>query len=181
MRVHRFISLAFCAVLILPTARISRAQDAASAKSFIKSIFKLYENHGNGTTYSSLYFHSSLLSLIRADLKAENAASEVAEALDADIVWSCQDWGGGIRVRTMDVRLMKPGRALAVVTFLIGPPGNGSESNLYRMQYTLVAERGQWRIYDIEDLSPALEPTEPRSLRKQIQKDIEDFAHPPEP
>jgi hypothetical protein len=180
MRVRRFISFAFCTVLILPTARISRAQDAASAKSFIRSIFMLYGNHGNGTTYSSRYFHSSLLSLIRADLKAENAASEVAEALDADIVCDCQDWGG-MRVRTMDVRLVRPGRALAVVTFDFGTPVNRSESNLYRMQYTLVAERGQWRIYDIEDLSTTFDPDQPRSLRKQIQKDLEDFAHPPEP
>jgi hypothetical protein len=49
------------------------------------------------------------------------------------------------------------------------------------MQYTLVAERGQWRIYDIEDLSSTFDPDQPRSLRKQIQKDLEEFAHPPEP
>ncbi len=175
MRVRRFISLAFCAAFILPTARISRAQDADSAKSFIKSIFKLYENHGNGTPYTSRYFHSSLLSLIRADRKAANAASEVAEALDADVVCNCQDWEGGVRVRTMDVRLTKPGLALAVVTFDFGMPQNRSDSNLYRMQYTLVAERGQWRIYDIEDLSPTLDPDQPRSLRKQILMDIKDL------
>ena len=43
------------------------------------------------------------------------------------------------------------------------------------MQYTLVAERGQWRIYDIEDLSPTLDPDQPRSLRKQILMDIKDL------
>ncbi len=175
MRVRRFISFAFFAVLIPPTARISRAQDAASAKSFIKSIFKLYENHGDGTPYTSRYFHSSLLALIRADRKAANTASEIPEPLDADIVCDCQDWGG-MRVHTMDVRLEKPGLALAVVTFDFGMPQNRSDSNLYRMQYSLVAERGQWRIFDIEDLAGTPEPNQPRSLRKQILMDIKDLG-----
>jgi hypothetical protein len=174
MRVCRFISFAFCTVLILPAAQVSCAQDTASAKSFLNSIFKLYENDGKGTPYSARYLHSSLLSMIRADLKAANAASEVPWPLDADIVCDCQEWGG-IWVHIMDVKLEKPNRALAVVSFEFETPKNRSNSDLRRMQYTLVAERGEWRIYDIEDLTRTLDPGQSRSLRDQIKKDIADL------
>ena len=174
MCLRRFILFAFCAVLILPNAPLSRAQDAASAKSFLNSIFKLYQNHGNGTAYSPRYLHSSLLSLIHADLKAAKAASEVPWPLDADIVCDCQEWEG-IWVHTIEVKLEKPDRALAIVTFDFEAPGNRSKDDLRKMQYTLVPARGQWRIYDVEDLTRTVESDQPRSLRKQILDDIKDL------
>ena len=175
MRVRRIISFAFCAILILSTVRSARAQDAASAKSFLHSIFQLYENHGKGIRYRLRYLHSSFLSLIHADLKAAAAASEVPWPLDSDIVCDCQEWDG-IWVNKMDVKLEKPARARVVVTFYLQSPENRSDGDLRTMQYTLVAERGQWRIYDIEDLSGAHDPAQPRSLRKQILKDIRDLG-----
>jgi hypothetical protein len=174
MHFRRFISFAACAVLILHSARISHAQTAASAKSFLTSVFKLYENNDKGTPLSLRYLHSSLLSMIRANLKAANAASEVPAALDADIVCDCQEWQG-FWVHSMEVKLEKPDRAIAVVTFEVEAPKNPSTGDFRKMNYTLVTEHGEWRIYDIENMSRTLDSGQSRSLRDQIKKDIADL------
>jgi hypothetical protein len=174
MRVRMVAWLILCSVLLPPVAGSAQAQSAASAKTFLNSIFRLYENSGKGTPYSSRYLHASLHSLIRADLKAADAASEVPWPLDADIICDCQEWGG-IWIHKMDIKLVGTERAIAVVSFDFETPDNRSSSDVRSMRYTLVAEHGEWRIYDVEDLSRAIESGESRSLRKQILKDIESF------
>ena len=61
-------------------------------------------------------------------------------------------------------------------------PKNRPKDDSRTIQLTLVPERGRWRIYDIVYLSePHSDPDEPKSLRQQIQKDIDFYAHQPKP
>jgi hypothetical protein len=113
-----------------------------------------------------------LASLIAADIKA--AGSDIPAAGDGDLVCNCQEWDG-IWIFKMDVELVNPQRAEAVVSFAVYEPKDRPKNDLRTIKYTLVPERGQWRFYDVEDLSS------PGSLREQIRKDIDDHAHQPKP
>jgi hypothetical protein len=157
-----------------PSLRTAQAQDATSAKAFVNSIFQLYPNHGNGTPYSSRYFHSSLLALIHADLKAAETAHETPGPLDADIVCDCQEWEG-IWIHKIEVNIARPGRAIVTASFDIRGPENRDAIDLRIMRYTLVPEHGQWRIYDIQDLSPWKNAEVHVPLRRGILKDVELF------
>ncbi len=167
-------------IILWPTflAPAAAGQSAVSAKDFLSSIYQLYGNKGHGIPYSPRYIHSSLLFLIHADLKAAQAASEVPWPLDADIACDCQEWDG-IWLDKLDVKLEKPERAIVVASFYIYSPENrsGDDRDRREMRYTLLAERGGWRIYDIEDMSRKFDPKEPRSLRRQLRQDIESFKH----
>jgi hypothetical protein len=154
--------------------RDAHAQDAASARAFLNSIFQLYPNNGIGTPYSSRYIHSSLLALIHADLKAAEAAKETPGPLDGDIVCDCQEWDG-VWVHKIDVKIVKPGRAIVTASFDIRGPENRDAIDLRIMRYTLVPERGQWRIYDIQDLSPWEDAEVHLPLRKGILKEVQIF------
>jgi hypothetical protein len=90
-------------IAFLAPAIPSPAQDAASARAFLQFAYKHYENGGKGVDFSgpraSLYFHSSLLALIRGDEKA-NGPGYVG-VLDGDPVCGCQDWDGIRRLYPM--------------------------------------------------------------------------------
>jgi hypothetical protein len=164
-----------CFSFYLLTARPLLAQDAESAKAFLNSIFKLYANHGRGISanitgkcgLTTRFVHSSLLALIDANVKA--VGTDVPVACDSDIICGCQEWDG-IWVQKMVVTLETPQRAQALVTFSLHAPTNRANNTPRTRRYTLVLENGQWRIYDIAENT--------RSLRKTIQKEIDDYAHP---
>ncbi|MGD0786619.1 MAG: DUF3828 domain-containing protein [Terracidiphilus sp.] len=178
MRARLLFAFAFFAAVFLP-ANSSAAQDEASAKALLTTIFGHYGKGGKGVDYKSGYFHTSLVALVNADVKA--AGTDVPSATDGDPVCDCQEWDG-IWISKMDVKMETPQRAQAVVSFAIYAPKNRPKDDSRTIQLTLVPERGRWRIYDIVYLSePHSDPDEPKSLRQQIQKDIDFYAHQPKP
>lgn len=174
MRLRQVVLVVVSGAFLWPAPRDARAQDAASAKAFLISIFQLYPNHGHGTPYSPRYIHSSLLALIHDDLNAAEAAQEAPGPLDADIVCDCQEWEG-IWVHKIDVKIVEPGRAIVTASFDIHAPEDRNAIDLRIMRYTLVPEHGQWRIYDIQDLSPWEDAEAHVPLRMGILKDLEFF------
>jgi hypothetical protein len=178
MRARLLLAITFLVAAFLP-ANPSAAQDEASARALLTTIFGRYGKGSTGTDYKSGYFHSSLVALVNADVKA--AGTDIPAALDGDPVCDCQEWDG-IWVLKMDLTMETAQRAQAVVTFAIYAPGKRPKDDSRTIQYTLAPERGQWRIYDISYLSePRSEPGAPKSLRQQIQKDIDFYAHQPKP
>jgi len=163
-------SSALCLLAALPI----HAQDAASARAFINSIFQRYANGGGGTPFSLRYIHSSLLALIHTDLKAAERAHKIPDAIDGDIVCDCQEWEG-IWVHKIDAKIVKPGRAIVTASFDIHALESRDAIDLRVMRYTLVPEHGQWRIYDVQDQSPWEDADVHVPLRRLILKDLEYF------
>ncbi len=155
-------------------ARPSGAQDAASAKAFLAATYQHYQNGAEdgsaGINFdkpqAGRYYHSSLLALMRADVKA-NGRDNVP-AIDFDPICGCQDWDG-IWDLKIDVQVETPQRAQANVSFALAPPQNRPKDALRRLVMTLVPERGAWRIYDIRDES---DPSAIVELRKLLQDDL---------
>src|ERR1019366_1125050 len=93
-----FVHLIFGVVLfaVFVPAGLSSAQNADSAKAFLASIYRHYQNGGNGISIgdrsADRYFAASLLTLVRADARA--AGPDNVGAIDADPVCACQDWDG---------------------------------------------------------------------------------------
>jgi len=178
MRPRLLFAIAILAAVLLP-AIPSAAQDEASAKALLTNLFLRYAKAGKGVDYKSGYFHSSLVALVNADVKANG--TDVPAVLDGDPTCDCQEWDG-IWVLKMDVQMETPQRAQAVVSFAIYTPKNRPKDDSLTVKLTLVPERGQWRIYDIEYLvEPYSEPGAPKSFRERIQKDIDFYAHQPKP
>jgi len=178
MRAKLLFAIASLAAVSLP-AIPSTAQDEASAKVLLTTIFGHYGKGGKGTDFKIGYFHSSLVALVNADVKA--AGTDIPEALDGDPVCDCQEWDG-FRVLKMDVTMETPQRAQAVVTFAIYAPAKRPKDDSRTIKITLVPEHGQWSIYDIAIQSePRSDPAVIKSLRERIQKEIDFYAHQPKP
>jgi len=132
------------------------AQDANSAKAFLIGAYSHYGKNGKGIDFSgpraNRYYHSSLISLIQEDVKA-NGPDNVP-AIDGDPLCGCQDWDGIFDLK-IDVQLEAPQRALATVSFdVFDPKGrNSSPDGWAKLKIQLRVEQGQWRIYDIVDVS----------------------------
>jgi hypothetical protein len=173
MRVRLLLNLSLCAVALMPTAG-SPAQDVVAAKSFLTSVYKNYHTDGIGVDtvgpHARLYFHSSLIALMREDQKA---ASPEVGAIDADPVCACQDWNG-IWDLKIDVHLETPQRAKASVSFALDPPKDRPNDALRRLAVTLATDNGAWRIYDIVDVT---DPKAPFGLRKALEQDINSYRH----
>lgn len=152
------------------------AQDATSAKSFLVSVYQHYQHRAKGIDldgpHAGLYFHSSLLALMRADDKANSGEVGV---LDGDPVCGCQDWDG-IWDLKIEVQLKNRGRAEALVSFALFGPKDRTSDSLRKLKITLVPERGSWRIYDIVDES---KPDAPFDLRNELQRDIDSLRSAP--
>jgi hypothetical protein len=172
------ITIALLAMAIF-AACPSRAQSAASAKSFLVFAYRHYQSCGKGIDFegpqAALYLHSTLLALVRVDIKANGPGS--APAIDFDPICSCQDWKGvwGLKV---DVQMETPKRALATVTFSLAPPKDHANDALRKLDLTLVPEHGTWRIYDIQDES---DTSTTLALRKLLEDDIANVGHDSEP
>ncbi len=164
------------AIVLLP-AKSSSAQDAVSAKVFLNSLFRLYDNGRGGVAYSNRYYNSSLLSLIRSNIKAVEVSGEGIPIAGTDVFCNCQEWDG-IWVHTMDLKLETRQQAQAIVSFSIYAPKDRPKDDLRTYKYSLVWEQGQWRIYDIIYLyDPGSEQGQPISLRKGLQEDIDYYSH----
>jgi hypothetical protein len=148
------------------------AQDAASAKAFLQSVYALYAKNGKGATLTSRYYDSTLLRLVATDNKLN--AGDIG-VLEGDPVCGCQDWKG-IWDLNIEVLMQDPGHALANVTFALSAPNGRKKEDLRKLHMTLVPERGQWRIDDIVDES---DPKQPFDLRKELEKDIASLSKSP--
>jgi hypothetical protein len=173
MRALLRIAIAVSIAAMLPPCP-SHAQDAASAKAFLTSIYQHYQNGAEDGSAginidgsrAALYYHSSLLALMRADVKA-NGPDNVP-AIDFDPICGCQDWDG-IWDLKIDVRIETPQRALASLSFALAPPKDRPKDATRKLVFTLVPEHGAWRIYDIRDES---DPATTFSVRKLLQDDL---------
>jgi hypothetical protein len=178
MRARLLFTIVFLATLVVTGAH-SAAQnagvDADAAKVFLASVYKHYGTGGIGVDTvgpdASLYFHSSLLALLRAD---EKAASPEVGAIDGDPVCACQDWNG-IWGFAVDVKMETPERATANVSFSLSDPKESAKDGLRKLAITLGVENGGWRIYDIVDET---DPSAPFALRKALQDDIAAHSRP---
>jgi len=169
MQARLHFSLTLLIALAVPPIPAA-AQDAASAKTFLESVYWHYRHGGPGIdlggSHAGQFYHSSLLTLIRVDDKANSPDS--VGVVDADPVCACQDFDG-IWDLKIEIQMQGPNRALADVSFALAPPKGRPKDGLYKLRMTLVPERGQWRIYNIVDES---DPKEPFDLRKDLEKDI---------
>lgn len=170
------IAFSFIAVL---SCTSSHAQDAVSAKAFLVNIYSHYSRGGKGVDFdgprSALYFHSSLLALEKADVKANGTDS--VSAMDADPICGCQDWEG-IWNLAINVRIESTPRALADVSFYLAPPKGPITPDKMKLKFTLVSEHGGWRIWDILDES---DPKDPVALRNLLLDDIASLRKNPPP
>ena len=174
MRV-RLVLLFATAICVTAPIQIARAQDANSAKLFVESLYKLYTKNSHGVPFagarSRLYYHSSLLALMRADEKAVDG--EVG-ALDGDPICSCQDWEG-IWDLHVDTQPQSADRAVANVSFALHAPAGRKKEDMRRLVMTLAAENGQWRIWDIRDVS---DPKNAFDVRDALQAEIKQLSKP---
>ena len=163
---------------ILPCCQM-RAQNAATAQELLEDIYSHYQNGREGIAldgpHASRYFHSSLLDLEKADLKATEPGD--SRAIDWDPICGCQDWDG---IWNLDIRLQDQGwnRIVADVSFSLADPRNNPTGATRKLQITLVDEAGSWRIYDILDRS---DPKSTFSVRQLLQKDLAKFRSHPAP
>jgi len=169
MRTKPLLTTAIIAATTL-AAGAARAQSTASARTFLFLVYRHYQSGSRGIDFeapsAALYFHSSLVALIRQDIKANGPGN--APAIDFDPVCSCQDWKGiwGLKI---SVKLENPKRAHADVSFSLAPPKRPSKDASRQLAITLVPEHGAWRIYDIEDDSDS---STTFALRKLLEDDI---------
>ena len=171
------ISLVLCLVASCLAAGTvpARAQDAASARSFLESVYRLYGKGGKGVALSGpqarRVFDASLLALMRADEKA-NGPNQVG-VLDGDPLCSCQDWDA-LRDLKIDAEMQAAGRVVAHVSFALFAEKNGTideaGEDRRRLEISLTSQQGQWRVYDVLDRS---EPEHPFRLRSELSKEIQ--------
>jgi hypothetical protein len=166
-------------VAVISFCSASQAQNAASAKAFLNSIYSNYQNGQKGVDFdgpqSGLYFTSSLLALEKADVKA-NGPDNVP-AIDYDPVCGCQDWDGiwGLEIKIEIQALQK---AQASVSFSLRDPKYRAKDETRRLVITLAVEHGAWRIDDVLDQS---DPNPTFSVRKSLENDLAQLAHNPAP
>ncbi len=170
---NRFVRLIFRIALlaVVMPAGLSSAQDAKSAKAFLASIYRHYENGGNGINIGNRdadrYFSASLLALVQADAKA--AGPQNVGAIDADPICACQDWEG---IWNLDivVNVGEAKHAQAAVSFSLSPSRNYRNDASRSLRIKLISVRGGWKIDDIIDLT---DPKAPYALRKALVDDIQ--------
>jgi hypothetical protein len=171
-------ALAAIAILTscLPLTCVLRAQDADSAKHFLESAYRRYNNHGSGLDFTGpvgkQYFHSSLIALIRADEKA--AGPDMAGALDGDPLCGCQDWDGIYDLR-IAIHPQDSAHAQADVSFSLFKSDPQSRRSLV---IDLIAVDTMWRIYNITDKS---DPKNVVDFRDELKKDIESLSQSRKP
>ena len=186
MHKKKIFAFMFCFLwFVIPCA----AQDAASAKAFMNSAFRLYQNHGygiygkhgNDSELTKRFIHSSLQALIDKDIKTVAAAgTDIPYAGDGDIICACQDWDG-IYALQMDIKVESPKLAYVTASFKLFDSKTPPDTEIRTIKYTLVPEHGQWRIYDIAVLNPAPDASEAKSTREGLQKEIAVYAKQSKP
>jgi len=143
-----------------------RAQDAASAKTFLASVYARYSKNGPGVEIAGprarRYLHSSLVALIRKDAEAVEGVG----VLDGDPLCGCQDWDGIYDLK-IDVHEPKAGKAEASVTFALFEPAKAEDRR--SLMITLAQENGAWRVWNVVDRSDAKAQFD---LRRELGNEI---------
>ena len=169
MRVRLQVWVAFLLFLFVPLAS-ALGQDAASAKSFVESLYRHYTKNSKGIDFSGPkalnHFTVSLNALMDADAKAVGPG-EVG-VLDGDPICSCQDWDGIWNLK-IDVRMLANDRAKADVSFALFAPKAGADRDFRSLEMTLTGSGNQWRIDNILDKT---DPKAPFDLRAELEKEI---------
>jgi hypothetical protein len=127
------------------SASAARAQDAASAQTFVTGLYAAYRHHP-GPDYlgpvAKDVFSARLLALIR---RAALANGEVG-ALDGDPICDCQD-ASGLRLRELTTVSQaiagRPSGKLIATVRLRGPDGSRT------LRLDLIAVDGHWRVDDV--------------------------------
>lgn len=167
MRSSLLLKSALFACVILPACS-TRAQDAASAKTFLQSIYSRYYKKGPGVEIAGpqarQYLHSSLIALLREDSRAVGPG-EVG-VLDGDPLCSCQDWDGIFNLK-IDVREPKAGRVEASVSFALFKDAKPQERR--SLVITLQLEKGAWRVWNVVDRSDGKAAFD---LRRELENEI---------
>jgi len=167
MRSSLLSKFALLACVIVPACSGS-AQDVASAKAFLQSIYARYSKNGPGVEIAGprakRYLHSSLIALLRNDARAVGPG-EVG-VLDGDPLCGCQDWDGifGLKI---DVHEPKAAKAEALVSFALF--GDAKPQDVRSLRITLAQEKGAWRVYNVVDRSDAKAVFD---LREALEKEI---------
>jgi hypothetical protein len=181
MKVSRMKKLAVFLITILCAVTPCASQDAASAKAFMDSAFQLYQHKGHGISGKILenrFIHSSLLALVKEDFKIVAAAgTDEPYAGDYDFICDCQEYDGIWNLH-MDIKVVSPELAYVTASFKLFDPKIPPNTDARTIQYTLVPEQGQWKIYDYLLIIPAADGI---SFRKGLQKDIVFYSNPPKP
>lgn len=158
-------ALLFC---VMVPACSAQSQDAASAKTFLQSIYARYSKNGPGVKIAgpraARYLHSSLIALLREDAKA--AGPGEVGVLDGDPLCSCQDWEGifGLQI---DVHEPKADRVEASVSFALLKDAKPQDKR--SLVITLAEEKSAWRVWDVVDHSDAKAVFD---LRKALEDEI---------
>ncbi|MBS1802502.1 MAG: DUF3828 domain-containing protein [Acidobacteria bacterium] len=167
MRSSLLLKSVLFACAILP-AFSTHAQDAASAKTFLQSVYSRYYKNDPGVEIARpqarRYLHSSLIALLREDSRAVGPG-EVG-VLDGDPLCSCQDWDGIFNLK-IDVREPKADRVEASVSFALSK--NAKPQDRRSLMITLQLEKGAWRVWNVVDRSDAKAEFD---LRSELQKEI---------
>jgi Protein of unknown function (DUF3828) len=149
------------------------AQDLVSAKAFLASVYRHYGHDGEGISQAGpeagKYFHSSLIALMQADVKA--AGDEIPIA-DSDLMCDCQDWDGIYELK-IDLHPQGQSNALADISFALDDEKHRDKNSWRKLKVILAPEHGQWRIYDIQSYAGRETPFR---LRDAIRKDIQSYA-----
>lgn len=169
--------LSAIALCELAASTQAHAQDAKSARTFVESLYKLYTKDSKGIPSSGpearLYYHSSLLALMRADERAVGPG--YVGAIDSDPVCGCQDWNG-IWDLHVYIQVLGMDRALAKVSFALSAPDHRNSDDMRRETITLVPENGNWRIWNISDKS---DPKNVFDVRQALKQEIRRLTKQP--
>jgi hypothetical protein len=167
MRFSLLFEFVLLVCLLVPTGS-ARAQDAASAKTFLQSMYARYSRNSPGVEvagpHAARFLHTSLIALIRKDARAVGPG-EVG-VLDSDPLCACQDWDGIFDLR-IDMRQAKADHAEALVSFSVFK--NAKPQHRSSLVITLATEKGAWRVWNVVDRS---DPKFNFDLRRELQKEI---------
>jgi hypothetical protein len=172
MRSRLLLALAGAIGAIIMTGPVA-AQDANSAQSFLAEAYRHYTRNSKGIQHYERYLHTSLLALIKADVKA--SGTDIPVSGDGDLFCDCQDWEG-IWDLKIDVKLLGKDRAEAAVSFFLSDPKDSKvkDEAARSLRFSLVVESGQWRIYNA--VSYRKDDKSYFDLRAEMEKEINAYA-----
>ncbi|MES2443557.1 MAG: hypothetical protein V4574_12070 [Pseudomonadota bacterium] len=130
------------ALLAMPAIEAPAPGNAAAARAFLQSIYRLYGKGGNGARLDrpERYFEPVLAAAIRKD-QAEADARGDMNKMDADPFCNCQDFEG-MSPAVVGPVTVKGNRATATVRFAFG-------DDTQETRFTLVWTRLGWRVFDL--------------------------------
>lgn len=167
MRCSLMFKFGLLACVVVPVCA-ARAEDAASAKTFLQSIYARYSKNGPGVEiagpHAARYLHSSLIALLREDARV--VGSEDIGVLDGDPLCSCQDWDGIYDLK-MNMREPHAGKIEALVSFLVFKDAKPTDRR--SLVITLAPEKGAWGVWNVVDRS---DPKYVFDVRSELQKEI---------